>query len=946
LNGVILFWFSTGLVLVWFFYNHVMGFSLQSSLLIALKQAVNGVFNTLVAMGFSIVIAYRDPRSRELPSLYQTLFVSLALFVLIPAMGYLYFDIQRSLNQQLENYRENTARAGEVSEHSVSLWLSLNRDSINTLAGLVGPPERITQPEMIRIVETMRANNLEFSQMGIISKSSIIRAFSPLIDENGRSAIGVDLSNRDYTTILKSPSHPFIFEVIMGNIGVPGPRLILLAPIITGNTYRGAAFGAVDFSALKHLLQEIVNKRPMAITLVDQKGRVVVSTRDSLKTLDLFTLPRNGSVTPVGDGVGHWIPGQRPGVSSVNSWYSSFYVKEAPLTIGNNWKVVVESSLRPQLEVINRRTSFSLGIVAFLIAVFITLSRQFAAKYSSVVQKLEDATRQLPQRISTGEEIYWPKPITRELAGLTDNFQLMSETIQKHVMELEAMNASLEQRVAERTIQLSKTMHELNIILDNAPIGISKIVDRKQVWVNRKYEELFQYSSEELEFQSTRQLYLSEAAYEKLGREAYPVLVRGGVFEDEHELIQKSGNHIQVRYIGKAIDPSDMSKGILWLLEDVTERKQAEVKLLEAKQFVEQVISSAQEGVIVYDLDLRYQVWNPFMEKMTGMRAEDVLGRHPAELFPFLQKSGLVKQLERVLSGATPELVDYQYTIPTTGMAGWTSNSSAPLRNTKGEIVGIIATVREITERKRMENELRQALEVAEAANVTMNRLLRIIAHEFRSPLGVLSGSTDILDLYWDRLTPEKRFTQHEHIRNSVRQLTDLISSVIAFNRLGTDRSVNLPILIRIGDVCSDIAAGIEETWGAGQKCTVAIAPDCGAALLDERLFRRTVENLLTNAFRYTPADGTISFHVQRDKNRLTLEISDTGIGIPAEDQSLIFDAFYRCRNVECRGGLGLGLSIVRESLLRMGGTITVNSRTGKGTTMRVEIPLVDPVQH
>jgi signal transduction histidine kinase len=226
-----------------------------------------------------------------------------------------------------------------------------------------------------------------------------------------------------------------------------------------------------------------------------------------------------------------------------------------------------------------------------------------------------------------------------------------------------------------------------------------------------------------------------------------------------------------------------------------------------------------------------------------------------------------------------------------------------------------------------------------------MNRLLRIIAHEFRSPLGVLTGSTDILDQYWDRLTPEKRFDLHEHIRNAARQLSHLVGSVIAFNRLETDRSENPPLLLDIGEICSAITATVEALWGAGQKYTVTIAPDCGTAMLDETLFRRTVDHLLTNAFRYTPADGSVEFLVHRDNNRLCLEIRDTGIGIPAEDQALIFDAFYRGRNVEWRGGLGLGLSIVRESLAQMGGTITVNSRGGEGTTMRVEIPVDEPAK-
>ena len=82
--------------------------------------------------------------------------------------------------------------------------------------------------------------------------------------------------------------------------------------------------------------------------------------------------------------------------------------------------------------------------------------------------------------------------------------------------------------------------------------------------------------------------------------------------------------------------------------------------------------------------------------------------------------------------------------------------------------------------------------------------------------------------------------------------------------------------------------------------------------------------------------------HVTRENNRLRLDIADTGIGIPDTEQAFIFDAFFRSQNTGGRRGMGLGLSIVHESLVRMGGTITVTSRTGEGTTMCVEIPVVD----
>ena len=508
--------------------------------------------------------------------------------------------------------------------------------------------------------------------------------------------------------------------------------------------------------------------------------------------------------------------------------------------------------------------------------------------------------------------------------------------------ELSRAKEDLERRVEERTSQLTNVMHELSIILGNASVGITKMIDRKQVWFNNKTEELFLYSKEEMAGQTTRKLYPSDDAYEQHGREAYPILAQGLVFETVQELVRKDGAHILVRCIGKAIEPPDMAKGTLWLMEDITEQKRNETKLLEANLFNEQVIRSVLEGIIVYDFDLHIKIWNPFMEAITGLTADEVQDRHPSEIFPFMKDLDFMARLSNVLAGTAQPTLDFPYYVPQSGNSGWASDLSVPLRNPRGEIVGIISTVREITWRKSMETNLRQALHTAEAGKNTMSRLLITVAHEFRTPLGLLVIGADILDRYGDRLTKEERNEQQGQIRSAVHQLDHLLQSVISFNQQGT-RSGNPPQLLDIGGMCGTIAAGIETVWSTGQIFHVSIAADCGTSLLDQTYVRRILENLLTNAFRYTPSRGTISLRVRRAQNRLLMEITDTGIGITEVDQALIFEAFYRGSNVEQRRGMGLGLSIVKESLSQLGGTMSVNSNVGVGTTVLVELPVIDP---
>jgi signal transduction histidine kinase len=260
---------------------------------------------------------------------------------------------------------------------------------------------------------------------------------------------------------------------------------------------------------------------------------------------------------------------------------------------------------------------------------------------------------------------------------------------------------------------------------------------------------------------------------------------------------------------------------------------------------------------------------------------------------------------------------------------------------------GIFVMVTDVTELKEAQLKLEELNEVleqrtgdAEQANRAKSRFLATVAHEFRTPLSLLTSSTDILDRYGERLSMAEHVQQREHIRTAARRMAELIDSVLTFNRLEAQSPLSVPLEADIGLFCRSLADEIEAACGAGHAFKAGIAADCGTARLDVQLLRRVLENLLTNAFRYTPAGGTVSFLAGREYDCLVVTIADSGIGIPEEDQKLIFEAFYRCRNVEARHGLGLGLAIVREALEQLGGNISVVSRLGEGTAMTVQIPL------
>jgi len=162
---------------------------------------------------------------------------------------------------------------------------------------------------------------------------------------------------------------------------------------------------------------------------------------------------------------------------------------------------------------------------------------------------------------------------------------------------------------------------------------------------------------------------------------------------------------------------------------DITQRKRTEEALLEASQLNRQIIADAKEGIIVYDRELKYVVWNPFMEELTGLPATEVIGKHPLELFPFLKAAKVVEQIHEVLADRAVKTIDFFFQVPQTGCSGWASDTTAPLRNARGEITGAIGIVNDITKRKQVEQALQESQQFSQNVVNSLTAHIAIVDH-------------------------------------------------------------------------------------------------------------------------------------------------------------------------------------------------------------------------
>lgn len=223
-------------------------------------------------------------------------------------------------------------------------------------------------------------------------------------------------------------------------------------------------------------------------------------------------------------------------------------------------------------------------------------------------------------------------------------------------------------------------------------------------------------------------------------------------------------------------------------------------------------------------------------------------------------------------------------------------------------------------------------------------RVVSTVSHEFRTPLSVILSSSEILRVYHEKLDPAQRLDYLVSIEDSVRRMNSLIQGVLAFGKAGAGKLGFNPEKFETEPLLRQIVG--ESLSATSRKCPITLeTQDLPAELwVDPVLFRLILGNLLGNAVKYSPAGSPVTAIARREGDRLLLAISDRGIGIPERDLPGLFEAFHRGHNTHGIPGTGLGLSIVRSCAERHGGTVTVSSVEGEGSTFTVDLPVfADP---
>jgi len=396
-------------------------------------------------------------------------------------------------------------------------------------------------------------------------------------------------------------------------------------------------------------------------------------------------------------------------------------------------------------------------------------------------------------------------------------------------------------------------------------------------------------------------------------------------------------------------------RGVVLHSRDVTERRETRIDLEQAMRRLTTLITNFPDAALVEDERRRIVIANRAfadlvgfkgaVEQMVGERMEEVIGAFRAGfLHDELERAGEIVAERRPVIGERYSAAD-----------GRTYERDYVPIFQESEYRGHLWLYRDVTTRAKAEAELAELVSAQQEENDRLQELdavkaelLSVVSHELRSPLTSIVSFSELLSegLGRDSVTEQAEFV--EIIGRNAKRLLRLVGDLLLLDRIDSAQApVSEMTLVDLPKVVADAVLGIspqaEERKIALVTSTTTGSPVTG----DAGRLGQLVDNLLSNAVKFTPSGGRIEVITEPTPAGWVIAVADNGIGIPAREQELLFARFFRATNARAQGtpGSGLGLSVAKAIVELHGGTISVFSREGSGTTFTVTLPRVPPAQ-
>jgi len=413
-----------------------------------------------------------------------------------------------------------------------------------------------------------------------------------------------------------------------------------------------------------------------------------------------------------------------------------------------------------------------------------------------------------------------------------------------------------------------------------------------------------------------------------------PIQEDGKILEIQgliRDVTQKKEN---AEKIGKQNEELKKSQtAILNILEDIEEEKENVAK---ERDKINAILHSIGDGVFVVGADLKIIMVNEVTSKISGYSSSELIGEKYDKVLKFIfeknEKENEEFIKEAIKTGETKEMANHTMLIRKDGNRLPVADSAAPLKNKEGKVIGCVIVFRDVSKEREIDR--------------IKSEFVSVASHQLRTPLTEIKWFSELLlENKKSKLSKEQQdFIKEIHTGNE--RMISLVNDLLNVSRIETGKKFEIEK--KKTDMIKLIKEVIKEQTNEAKNKGIEIVCDAGHPSelflnVDENKIRQIFQNLLSNAVKYSSKGERVIFECEEEKERATFSIKDSGLGIPKDQQSRIFEKFFRASNVLMTGaeGTGLGLYIAKSIVEAHGGKISFESADKKGTTFFVSLPKI-----
>ena len=500
-----------------------------------------------------------------------------------------------------------------------------------------------------------------------------------------------------------------------------------------------------------------------------------------------------------------------------------------------------------------------------------------------------------------------------------------------------------------KTQELAHSLAMMHATLESTTDGIL-VTDGggKVTGFNEKFVQMWRMAREIMDLRDHRQILKVTSQYFKEPRQFIARIddICKSSPPESYDLLELADDRVFERF-SRIQRVEEQNVGRVWSFRDITERRRAEEALGKQSEWLRVTLASIGDAVITTDTQGTVTYLNGVAESLTGWKSDEAAGQ-PLETVFHIVNENTRKTVENPVTRALKEgvivgLANHTVLIAKDGTEKAIDDSAAPIRDEQGKLAGVVLIFRNITERRRVDNELRQYAADLSESNRRKNEFLAMLAHELRNPLAPIRNAVHVLQLTGGNAAAVK--SASEMLERQIGQMVRLVDDLLDVSRISRGKIELCKQRVELGSVVKQaVEAARSLVECMEHELTVTLPPQPVYLNADPTRLAQVVGNLLNNACKFTNKGGRICLTVEREGKQAVIRVRDNGIGIAAHHHSRIFDMFTQVNTSLERsvGGLGIGLMLVKNLVEMHDGMAEVHSAgLGQGSEFVVRLPIL-----